>query len=115
MRGNLTRLLANHCSVRALTSALPPASRGLDRKFWTTTALALVFSSLGRIGTGAGAGPVRATWCLRQRYLHVGRQPLSQRHRLHIPTTPLIITSRFSRVSEVIIPAGRRRRRRQPR
>ena len=31
MRGNLTRLLANHCAVRALTSALPPASRGLDR------------------------------------------------------------------------------------
>ena len=29
MQGNLSRLLENHCSVRALTSALPPVSRGL--------------------------------------------------------------------------------------
>ena len=47
MRGNPTRLLANQCSVRALTSALPPASRVSDRGFWTTSALVLVFSSLG--------------------------------------------------------------------
>ncbi len=47
MRGNLTRLLANQYAVRALTGSLPPASGGLDKKFWTTTALALVFWSLG--------------------------------------------------------------------
>ena len=47
MRGNLTRQFANHCAFRALTSALPPASRGLDRNFCTTTALALAAWSFG--------------------------------------------------------------------
>jgi hypothetical protein len=64
MRGNLTRLLANHCAVRAFISAPPPARRRLDRRFWTTTALALVFSSLG-VSTPALAldecGPLNAS------------------------------------------------------
>ena len=47
MRGNPTRLRANQYAVRALTGSLPPASLGLDRRFWTATALALVFWSLG--------------------------------------------------------------------
>ena len=37
MRGNLTRPLANHSTVRALTSTLPPI--GVDRKCWAVGAL----------------------------------------------------------------------------
>ncbi len=37
---------ANQCPIRALTRTLPRAIRGLDQRFWTTTALALAASSL---------------------------------------------------------------------